>query len=407
MLLRETLAAVLATPGSAAAPTPELTRLFSPSWKGSTSGHALVLTGVRRCGKSTLQGQIQRRFKGTAVTINMEDTRLYGLLPEDFSTLISVLDTDHPKSAIYLDEVQEAPEWQRLVRALLDSGRQVCLTGSNASLLGREMGSKLTGRYIAHEVYPFSFREFISFTRRKASATSLEEYLLRGGFASALLHNHDDGSMLLRTLLRDVVHRDIVTRHSLRTARPLMTLALHLLAHTGQPLSLQALSKGLSLPSVAQTGRMVEYLQDAWLLLSVPRFSSSFKQRVTSPPKYYAIDTGLSAANTPNPTPDTGRRLENAVLLALRRTGATPTFALAPNEWECDFVTPHLAIQCCAKLTPENRSRELRGLIKSAGLPGSARKSGRDLLVITIDQEDVLEEDGHQIRVIPAWQWLD
>ncbi len=186
-----------------------------------------------------------------------------------------------------------------------------------------------------------------------------------------------------------------------------MMLALHLLAHPGQPLSLQALSKGLGLPSVAQTGRMAEYLQDAWLMLALPRFSSSFKQRVTSPPKYYAVDTGLAAANSPNPTPDLGRKLENAVLLTLRRMGAAPAFAAAPHDWECDFVTADLAIQCCARLTPENRQRELRGLIQAAKLPGSIKKRNRDLLVITLDQEDVLIEQGHRIRVRPAWKWLD
>ena len=134
--------------------------------------------------------------------------------------------------------------------------------------------------------------------------------------------------MLLRELLRDLVQRDIVSRYALRDTRHLMNLALHLLAHTGQPLSLQSLAKGLGIPSVAQAARYVEYLQDAWLLLGVPKFSASFKQRVVSPPKYYAIDPGFRAANTPNPTPDLGRRLENAALLALRRRGATP----APRE---------------------------------------------------------------------------
>ena len=210
----------------------------------------------------------------------------------------------------------------------------------------------------------------------------------------------------MRELLRDIVHRDIVSRHSLRSARPLMTLALHLIAHPGQPLSLQALAKGLSLPSVAHTGRMVEYLQDAWLMLAVPRYSASFKQRVTTPPKYYAVDTGLAGANSPNPTPDIGRKLENAVLLAVRRRGAAPSFAAAPHAWECDFVTADQAIQCCARLTPENRKRELRGLIAAAGLPGG-RRGGRALLVITLDQEDALQEEGLSIRVIPAWKWLD
>lgn len=407
MLLRETLEAVLSNP----APTPgmddEVIRHFQPGWKPAVASHALALTGVRRCGKSTLQTQVQRGIPGAAVNLNLEDTRLYGMGPEDFPTLLSVLDARHPRAAVYLDEVQEVPEWQRLVRALLDAGRRVCLTGSNASLLGREMGSKLTGRHLSHEVYPFSFREFLEFTGQKAGAAGLEDYLLRGGFAAALRAGPQQGGTLLRELLRDVVHRDIVTRHSLRTARPLMTLALHLLAHPGQPLSLQALSKGLGLPSVAQTGRMVEYLQDAWMVLAVPRFSSSFKRRVTSPPKYYAVDTGLAGANSPNPTPDLGRKLENAVLLALRRAGTAPAFATAPHEWECDFVTPAEVIQCCARLTPENRGRELRGLLQAAALPGAAKGRTREMLVLTLDQEDTLLEQGRSVRVIPGWKWLD
>jgi predicted AAA+ superfamily ATPase len=407
MLLRETLEAVLSSPAPMLSVEDEVTRHFQPAWKPAMASHALTLTGVRRCGKSTLQEQVRRGIRGAAVTLNLEDTRLYGMGPEDFATLLSVLDARHPKAAVYLDEVQEVPEWQRLVRALLDAGRRVCLTGSNASLLGREMGSKLTGRHLPHEVYPFSFQEYLEFTGQKAGAATLEDYLRRGGFAAALRAGPEQGATLLRELLRDVVHRDIVTRHSLRTARPLMTLVLHLLAHPGQPLSLQALSKGLGLPSVAQTGRLVEYLQDAWMILAVPRFSSSFKQRVTSPPKYYAVDSGLAAANSPNPTPDLGRKLENAVLLALRRAGTLPTFATAPHEWECDFVTPTQAIQCCARLTPENRVRELRGLLQAAGLPGAAKGKARELLVITLDQEDTLIEQGQSVRIIPGWKWLD
>ena len=230
---------------------------------------------------------------------------------------------------------------------------------------------------------------------------------MRGGFAGVLQAGLKTGYLILQELLRDVVLRDIVTRHALRSSRPLMTLALHLLAHPGQPLSLQALTKGLGFPSVAQTGRLVEYLQDAWLLLSVPRFSASFKQRVTSPPKYYAVDTGFAAANSPNPTPDLGRKLENAVLLALRRRGAAPTFAAEPHLWECDFITRDLAIQCCARLTPENRMRELRGLVAAGNLPGGLPKKKRELFILTLDQEDSLIEQGFPIRILPAWKWLD
>jgi uncharacterized protein len=406
MLLSDTLISIMAQPFALLHPDGEVARHHRPVWHNQES-HALVLTGVRRCGKSTLQSQIRDGHGGAAVTINLEDTRLFGLGPEDFATVIDILDTLHPGAAIYLDEVQEVPEWQRLVRALLDRGRHVCLTGSNASLLGRELGSKLTGRHLTHEVYPFSYREYLEFTRQTACTTAHQDYLMRGGFAAALRSTPIQATTLLQELLRDVVQRDIVTRHALRSARPLMTLLLHLLAHIGQPLSLQALSKSLNLPSVAQTSRLVEYLQDAWLLLAVPRYSPSFKQRVTSPPKYYAIDTGFATANSPNTTLDLGRKLENSVLLTLRRRGEQPTYASAPNQWECDFVTPTQAIQCCARLTPENQTRECRGLIEAANLPGSANKQPRQLLLLTLDQRDTITIQGQTIEVVSVGEWGD
>jgi len=368
-------------------------------------GHALVLTGVRRCGKSTLQQQLRRRERGPAVFCNLEDTRLYGLEPADFPTFLSVLEEHHPGASVFLDEVQEVPEWQRLVRALLDAGRNVCVTGSNASLLGWELGTKLTGRHVSAEVYPFSYGEYLTFRGGERDASTLKDYLDQGGFPGAV-REPDVGKVLLRELLRDVVQRDIVSRHTLRDTRHLMNLALHLLAHTGQPLSLQSLTKALAIPSVTQTTRYVEYLQDAWLLLAVPRFSTSFKQRVVSPPKYYAIDPGFRTANTPNPTPDLGRRLENAVLLALRRQGPSPAFAAEAHQWECDFVTPQVAIQVCAEITSQNRDRELRGLLAAADLPGASGRR-RELLVLTLNQRDTLKEGGKRISVLPAWEWLD
>ncbi len=404
MLLRETVVTVLGIPAVSGPPLVEVPRRVLTSLRRS-AGHALVLTGVRRCGKSTLQQQLCRRERGPAVFCNLEDTRLYGLGPPDFPTVLSVLEEHHPGASVYLDEVQEVPEWQRLVRALLDAGRSVCVTGSNASLLGRELGSKLTGRHVSAEVYPFSYGEFLVFRGGERGASTLTDYLDLGGFPGAL-REPISGGMLLRELLRDLVQRDIVSRHALRDTRHLMNLALHLLAHTGQPLSLQSLAKGLAIPSVAQTARYVEYLLDAWLLLAVPKFSVSFKQRVVSPPKYYAIDPGFRAANTPNPTPDLGRRLENAVLLALRRRGSTPAFAAEVHQWECDFITPEVAIQVCAELTPQNRERELRGLLAAAGLPG-ARGRKRELLVLTLNQRDALKEDGRSVAVLPAWEWLD
>lgn len=363
------------------------------------SEQALVFTGVRRSGKSILQAQLMRRH-AAPFYCNLEDTRLYGFSPPDFPTFLSVLDeVARPGAPVFLDEVQEVPEWQRLVRSILDRGRTVCVTGSNASLLGRELGAKLTGRHLSFEVFPFSFGEYLGYTGRRPGAAALASYLDDGGFPGYL---RERSPQVLEELLRDVVERDIALRHALRETRHVMNLALFLLANTGLPLSFQSLTKALAIPAVAQTSRYVGYLGDAYLLLELPRFSPSFKKRVVAPKKYYAVDNGLRRATSPQNTPDVGRRLENAVFLALRREGAPVAYAGEKDSWECDFVTEREAIQVCAELTPYNRQREVDGLVQACRLPGGRRRA----LLLTMAQQDAFEVDGLKIDVRPAWKWL-
>ncbi len=108
------------------------------------------------------------RRQGAAFACNLEDTRLFGMGPDDFAAFLSVVDElAGAGQPVFLDEVQEVDEWQKLVRALLDRGRAVCVTGSNASLLGRELGTKLTGRHLSFEVFPFSYPEYRAFTGTK------------------------------------------------------------------------------------------------------------------------------------------------------------------------------------------------------------------------------------------------
>ncbi|HOX02955.1 MAG TPA: ATP-binding protein [Candidatus Paceibacterota bacterium] len=397
MILRDTLSSVMRGSFAPPPPRPEVERemLSQLTIRGS---QAIVLTGVRRCGKSTLQTQLMRRTK-SAFYCNFEDTRLFGLGPEDFPAILSVLDElagfDQP---LFLDEVQEIQEWQRLVRTLLDRGRAVCLTGSNASLLGRELGSKLTGRHLSFEVFPFSYAEYLVFTGKDRGVESFRAYLDDGGFPVYLRERLDP---VLQELLRDVVQRDVAARHGLRETRHVMNLVLFLLANTGRPFSFQGLTKNLAVPTVGQTSRYLEYLQDAYLLFAVPKFSASFKQRVVAPSKYYAIDNGLRRASSPQTQPDLGHRIENAVGLHLRRAHRDLHYAGERDLWECDFVTREAAIQVCIELTPANRGRELRGAIEGARLPGKRRA-----LVLTLDQADHLREDGVSIEVIPAWRWM-
>ncbi|MEI7901981.1 MAG: AAA family ATPase, partial [bacterium] len=140
MLIRNTLLSVLGSPFVPAAPSKEVKRQLVTSLR-LHDAQATVLTGVRRCGKSVLQTQLMHRAK-SPFYCNFEDTRLFGLGPDDFPAFLSVLEELSAQGQpVFLDEVQEVAEWQRLVRALLDRGRAVCVTGSNASLLGKDLGT--------------------------------------------------------------------------------------------------------------------------------------------------------------------------------------------------------------------------------------------------------------------------
>jgi predicted AAA+ superfamily ATPase len=397
MLLRNTLLSILRDPFMPSPALHEVQRELVGKL-GLRGSYTTVLTGMRRCGKSTLQAQLMRRA-GSGFYCNFEDTRLFGMGPEDFPTFLSVMEElIGPSDPVFLDEVQDVEAWQRLVRTLLDRGRAVCVTGSNASLLGRELGAKLTGRHLSFEVFPFSYAEYLTFTGKDRGAGSFREFLDDGGFPVYLGERRD---LVLQELLRDVVQRDVAARHGLRETRHVMNLILFLLANTGQPFSFQTLTKNLAIPTVGQTSRYVEFLKDAYLLFAVPKFSDSFKQRVIAPAKYFAIDNGLRRANSPQVQPDLGHRLENAVGLHLRRSFEGLAYAGERDLWECDFIVPNAAIQVCLELTRENRDRELRGVIEGARLRGKRRA-----VVVTLDQTDRMREDGVKIEVIPAWRWM-
>jgi hypothetical protein len=398
VFLRDTLKAILADQKPQETTGPELPRDLAEEVR-MRPGQALVLTGVRRCGKSVLQAQLMREY-AHAFYCNLEDTRLFGLSPADFPLFLTLVEETSPKGApVFLDEVQEVDEWQRLVRSLLDRGRKVCVTGSNASLLGRELGAKLTGRQLTYEVFPFNYSEYLRYRGLKPGAGSFAGYLDAGGFPTFLL---EPDSRVLQELLRDIVQRDIAFRHKLRETRHVMNLALFLLANTGHPYSMQSLTKALAIPAVGQTSRYLEYLEDAYLLFALPRFSASFKQRVVAPCKYYAVDNGLRLANSPQRTPDIGHRLENAVFLALRERKTAMGYTGEKDSWECDFVTDAEAIQVCVELTPFNQDREIRGALRGASLPGRKRRP----LILTLDQRDNVEAEGARINVLPVSEWL-
>ena len=195
------------------------------------SSLANVISGIRRCGKSTLLIQLMKKAKNPAY-FNFEDTRIAGFETADFTKLEGVLEEEYGKiSHYFFDEVQNVPEWERFIRQLLDQKKKCTITGSNASLLSRELGTHLTGRHLTIELFPFSFNEFCLFYQKKANEKIFDEYLEKGGFPEYLKLNQPQ---ILQTLVNDIIARDVIVRHQLRSPQTIKEVTTYLLSNVGK-----------------------------------------------------------------------------------------------------------------------------------------------------------------------------
>ncbi len=362
--------------------------------------HALVVSGIRRCGKSTLLHQYVRHLGEAFFYFNFEDIRLSGFEAADYRLLDSLIDAAGV-STLFLDEVQTAPEWDRFVRHALDTGRRVILTGSNASLLSRELGSSLTGRHLQEELFPFSWAEYCHFRNVNPSGAALERYLAEGGFPEFLKTGNPE---ILRQLQQDILARDISVRFNLRDDRALRTLYLWLVSNVGNLMTPSRLTGVVGVKSPTTVLEYLSHLEAAWMIHTVPRFAWSVKARSLAPKKVYAADPGFVHTSSLSTTPDRGRLLENIVYLELRRRTAS-IFYLAEGNTECDFVVAPkrgsaICIQVCWMLTSENETREISGLGTAMEFFGV--DSG---VILTADQEDEITIRGRSISVIPVWRF--
>jgi predicted AAA+ superfamily ATPase len=181
--------------------------------------NAFLITGVRRCGKSTLAIQVAEQH--SYARVNFDDERLSGLIPRDLNNILEAVYTLHGDvDVLVLDEIQVVKGWEMFVARLRDT-KKVLVTGSNSSLMSREFGTRLTGRHLDFTLFPFSFREFISYkgfvfeesTKGIAKAKKyLEEYMSIGGFPEVLLF----GTQVLKSIMNDIILKDIVLRYGIR-----------------------------------------------------------------------------------------------------------------------------------------------------------------------------------------------
>ena len=356
----------------------------------------VIISGVRRCGKSTL---IQQKLikTGTALYLNFEDPRLINFRLDDFARLEKIAE-ETEKTLLLLDEVQNIDKWELYARMANEKGIPLFITGSNASMLSRELGTRLTGRYRQIELFPFSYNEFLTFFKRKRNPASFNSYFELGGFPEFLEEKDDE---YLRTLLRDIVIRDIAVRRNIMNENQLIRLAVHLLSNTGKEFSYNNISKVLEIKSVRTVIDYCDYLRESYLIDFVPRYSTSIKKQMVNPKKSYSIDPVFAKANSLSFSKDSGRRLENFVFNKLRRD-FDEIYYFKHSDSECDFLIKQdgqvvKAVQVCWEINSETMAREINGIKNAMAETGAA-----DGIIITHNQEDNL--DG--IDLIPAWKWI-
>ena len=365
------------------------------------AGFATIATGIRRCGKSTLLHQWAEAEKTPTLSLLFDDLRMAAFSTGDFAVLDRIVAAEKPANLVF-DEIQLVEGWERYVKQKLDQGFRVLVTGSNATMLSAELGTHLTGRHLDLELQPFSYGEFLRFAGVRASPKNVLAYLERGGFPAYLETKEPE---VLRQLVRDIVNRDVAVRHGIKDVRPIETLVAFLLANMGNRVTPSRLTGSLHVNAPSTVLAWFDHFEKTYLVERLERFSDSAKARSLAPKKVYAADTALARIASPSRTPDLGHALENAVCAELRRRGAR-RFYWADDDSECDFVCAGAdgafeAVQVCFELTPDNRKRELAGLL------GAMRELDlREGTVVTLRQTDFAREGGRTIRIVPAHEWL-
>jgi len=375
-----------------------------------------IVIGPRRAGKSFFVTRYLMK-KGLFGYVNFDDEELNDRekIPD---ILIAVADLYAGSKTLLLDEIQNIPGWELLANRLARQGYTVYITGSNAHLLSKELSTHLTGRHTVTTIFPFSFAEYLrtkggEYTESEYRA-HLAEYTASGGFPEPLLTTIDRKDYLLR-LFDAVVYKDIIRRYKVRSPQGLGDLAQYLCSNVAGEYSVHRLSKVSGCRSDRTVRKYLEYLEEAFLFFSIPRFSYKVKEQVLANRKIYCIDNGFVKAKGFRFSRNEGSLTENLVAIALRQLELAGTLNLYywknANQQEVDFVLQSggkvmALVQVCTDLTDDKaRRREVNALLIA----------GRDLacenrIILSIDEEHNTTEEWFGIlgviQYIPLWKWL-
>ncbi|MFN8254821.1 MAG: ATP-binding protein [Bacteroidales bacterium] len=374
-----------------------------------------AITGIRRCGKSYLLiNELQKLPEGPFIYLNFEDERFIEFGTSDFELIMECSkELFDQKPVFYFDEIQNIKGWEKFVRRLADSNYRVLITGSNATMLSRELASVLGGRFIGKEILPLSFQEYLSFRNiipQKNYAFTKERFIIKehfndffyfGGFPELI--KFENSREYLSNIFMKVFYGDLITRNGIKNDHVLKLLIKKLAESVNNETSINRF-KNLIQSTGLKVGNntifdYLNYLYDSCLIFGVENYASSFSEK-ESKKKYYFVDQGILNLFLINQ--DT-KLLENIVFIELHRRYPGQVFYFK-RKLESDFYIPDLKmiIQVSYSVAEiETRERECKALIIC--MKELKLEQG---IIISYDEESEIEFQGYKIQVIPAWKWL-
>lgn len=376
----------------------------------------VVITGVRRCGKSSLLFLIKNEL-GLSLSdycyCNFDDERItfYPDLLNDIYTLHLEMYRNEP--VFFFDEIQEIPGWEKFVNRMYEQGRKVFITGSNATMLSSEISSSLTGRNRALELFPFSFSEYLrmegkayqperlSVKQRSLLLSDLSAYMETGGFPLVVKEKDTE---IAHALFQDILYRDIAVRYKLSNIGEVRQIALYLATNSTKLFSYATLQTISGLKSLSSVKNYLQYFEASYLFYYLKKFDYSLKKQIMNSRKVFAVDTAIPNRLGFRFSENKGRLLENVVFVELKRRGCELYYF--SGKFECDFLVKENlliteAIQVTYTLNADNFSREMGGLreaMQSFKIPKGT------LIVFDDNKYPVGLTEG--VSVIPAHEWL-
>ncbi len=387
---------------------------------------AIFLSGVRRCGKTSLLFYLIEIFLKEKIPaqnilyLNLDDELLrHKKLEEIYLKYKELFPSLKGRIYIFLDEIQNIEDWERFVKNKYDSFEDIkfFITGSKSHIIKSESAALLTGRLIEHELYPLDFKEFLEFNgiefedKIKLAQNSVSikskfsEYLEFGGFPEVVLEKDERIKyLLLKGYFEDIRDKDIIRYFGVKEIKKFENMLFHLISNASNLYSASKLGNIADL-SASIVKNYLDYAELAYLFLSLNHFNYSIKSQITNPRKIYSIDTGFINSVSFKFSENLGRLLENIVFLKLIREDYEIYYH--KKKYECDFIIKDKnkiinAVQVCKSIeSEETKKREIKGLSEAMNLYGL--KKG---LILTEDEEENFKIKDSEIEVKPIRLWL-